>query len=67
MLLFALKGEIGLMDLLQSIAKDTTHFCLGLYGIGIVYLIGSTITDVIGGFVNWIGIKIKKYRIAGSK
>jgi hypothetical protein len=35
------------MDLLKTIINDTLHLSLGLYGIGIMYLIGSTVTDVI--------------------
>ena len=55
------------MNLLQIIAKDTIHLCLGLYGVGIIYLIGLTIVDVIEGLVNWIGNKINKYLTVGSK
>jgi len=55
------------MDLLQIIAKDALHLCVGLYGIGIVYLIGSTITNVVEGLVHQIGNKISKYRTVGSK
>jgi len=55
------------MELIQMLVRDTIHVCLGLYGIGIVYLIGSTIVDVIEGLVNWIGNKISKYRTVGSK
>ena len=55
------------MNLLQIIAKDTMHLCLGLYGVGIIYLIGSTIVDVVEGLVNWIGNKINKYRTVDSE
>ena len=55
------------MELLQLIAKDSMHLCIGLYGIGIVYLIGSTIVDVVEGLVNWIGNKINKYRTVDSE
>jgi len=55
------------MDLLQIIAKDTMHFCVGLYGVGIVYLIGSTIKDVLEGLVKWIWNKINKYRTVDSE
>ena len=55
------------MELLQIIAKDTMHLCVGLYGVGIIYLIGLTITNVVEGLVHWIGNKISKYRTVGSK
>lgn len=55
------------MELLQIIAKDTINFCIGLYGIGMVYLVGSTITDVLHGLVHLIYNKINKYRSVSSK
>ena len=51
----------------RLIAMGTMHFTFGLSGVGIVYLIGSNITNVVEGLVNWIGNKINKYHTVGSK
>ena len=55
------------MELLQFVAKDMMHLCVGLYGVGMIYLIGSAITDIVEGLVHWIENKISKYRTVGSK
>lgn len=62
LLLFALKGEEKTMDSIQLIAKDTMHFCLGLLGVCYLYLVSTTIKDLIEKGVNWVGNKIDSHR-----
>jgi len=50
------------MDLIKTIAEETMRFCVGLYGLCVLFSVYYVISFGIERLVNWIGIQKDKYR-----